>query len=71
MLIPGNVLTSYMETRKKAMFSMTYITTQDFGNLLKKFYNSPYSGYKSKQVHNEPTEDYLFLIKHISMLIKI
>ena len=26
---------------------------------------------KSKQVHNEPTEAYFFLIKHITNLIKI
>ena len=29
----------------------------------------PYLGYKKKQVYNEPTEDYFFLIKHIYKLI--
>ena len=38
--------------------------------MLEKFENSPYLGYKSKQVHNESTETYLFLIKYITKLIK-
>ena len=32
--------------------------------------NSPYLGYKYKKFHNEPTEDQLFLIKHITKIIK-
>ena len=35
------------------------------------FKNSPYVGYKSKQVHNEPTEVNFFQIKHITKIIKI
>ena len=49
---------------------MTDITNQDFRKLLKKFNNSPDMGNKSKQVHNEPTEAYLLLIKNITKLMK-
>ena len=38
--------------------------------MLKKISKSPYLGYRSKQVHNEPNEAYLLLIKHINKLIK-
>ena len=58
------------QTRKKARFDINDITNQYFRNLLKKFNNSPYLGYKSKQVHNEPTEAYFFQIKHITKLMK-
>ena len=34
------------------------------------FNNSRYIGYKNKQFHNKPTEAYLFLIKHITKLMK-
>ena len=75
---PGKGLTNSMYLRTKrsnkkqnARFSITGITNQEFRKLLKRFNNSPYLGYKSKQVHNEPTEAYLFLIKHITKLIKI
>ena len=57
--------------KQKARFSITKITNEDFSKLLKKFNNSPYLGYKSKQVHNEPTETYFSLIKHITKKIKI
>ena len=43
--------------KQREMFSIIDITNQDFSKLLEKFNNSPYLGYKSKQVHNEPTED--------------
>ena len=36
----------------------------------KNFDNSPYLGYRSKHINNEPTEAYLFLIKHITKLMK-
>ena len=39
------------------MFAITDITNQDFRKLLKKFNDSPYLGYKSKQVNDEPTKD--------------
>ena len=52
------------------MFVITDITTQDNRKFLKNFKNLPYLDYKSKQVHNEPTEAYLFLIKHITKLMK-
>ena len=49
--------------KQKARFTVTDSTKQEFSKLLKKFNNSPCLGYKSNQVHNEPTEAYLFLIK--------
>ena len=57
--------------KQREKFSITEITNQDFTKLLKKFKNSPYLDYKSKQVHNEPTDYYLFLIKQITNMIKI
>ena len=57
--------------KQKARFSITDSTDQDFSKLLKNFKNSPDLGYKSKQVHNEPSESYFLLIKHITKLIKI
>ena len=50
---------------------MNDITNQGFRNFLKEFNNSPYLGYKKKQVYIEPTEYYFFLIKQVSKLIKI
>ena len=74
---PGNGLTKSMSLstkipnkKQKESFPITNINKQDFGSLIKKFYNSPYLGYKSIQVHNEPTEDYFFLIKYITKIIK-
>ena len=74
---PGKNLNTYMDlitnrsnNKQKASFVITDITNQDFSKFLKKFKNSPYLIYKNKQVHNEPTEFYLFLIKQISKLIK-
>ena len=48
---------------KKGKFSITDITKQDFRKLRKKFDNSPYLGYKSKQAHNESTKDYFRLLR--------
>ena len=56
---------------QKEMFAITDITNQYFRKFLKFFKNSPYLGYTSKQVHNEPTEDYFFLIKQITKMMKI
>ena len=53
-----------------AKFAITEITKHDFSKLLNNFYNSPYLCYKSKQVQNELTEAYFFLIKHINTLMK-
>ena len=36
--------------------AITDITNQYFRKLIMEFNNSPYIGYKKKQVHNEPTE---------------
>ena len=42
--------------KQMARFSITNIKNQDLRKFLKKFKNSPYLGYKRKQVHNEPNE---------------
>ena len=62
--------TKRLNKKKRARFSITEITKQDSRDFLKKFDNSPYIGYKIKQVHNEPTEAYFFLIKKITKPIK-
>ena len=56
--------------KQKSRFDITDITNHDFRKLFRKFNNSTYMGYKSKQVHNEPTDAYVFLIKHITKLMK-
>ena len=56
---------------QNASTSITDIANQYFRELLKKFNYSPDIGLKSKQVHNKPTEDYFFLIKQITKLMKI
>ena len=71
----GLINSLYLSTKrsnkkKKQRFSINYITNQYFRKLLKKFNNSPYLGFKNKQVHNESTEAYLFLIKHITKVMK-
>ena len=57
--------------KKRSRFTITEITNQDFSKLLNKFKNSPYISYKSKQVHNEPTEAYFFIIIKITKQMKI
>ena len=42
--------------KQKAMFAITDITNQELRKFHKKFKNSPYLGYRSKQVQNVPTE---------------
>ena len=63
MLRPSKGITTYLaistkrsNRKQKARFTITAITRQYLSKLLKKFEKSPYLGYKSKQVHNEPTE---------------
>ena len=58
--------TKRLNKKQQARFTITEITKQDFRMLLKKFNNSPALCHNSKQVHNEPTKDYFFLIKHIT-----
>ena len=77
MVIPGKGMTMYLgistkspNEKQKARFSITVIAENYFRKCLKKFDNSPYLGYKIKQVHSEPTEAYLFIIKNITKLIK-
>ena len=64
------IMTKRSTKKQKARFAITDITNQDFRKLLKKFKDSPYLGYKSKQVHNGITEDYFFQIKNITKRIK-
>ena len=63
MVTPGKGLTASISIRtkgpnkkQKGIFPITDITKHNFRKLIKKFNNSPYIGYKSKQVYNEPTE---------------
>ena len=56
---PGKGMTTSLDIstrssnkKQKTKFSITGITNQDLSKFLKKFNNSPYIGYKSKQVHN-------------------
>ena len=58
--------------KQKARTAITGITHKDFRKLLSKmFKNLPHLGYKKKQVHNDPTEAYFFLIKKIYKPINI
>ena len=52
MITSLDVRTKSSNKKKKARFSNTDITNQDFRKLLRKFNNFPYLGYKSKQVNN-------------------
>ena len=73
----GTGLTNYPDLRtkspnnkQKARISIAEITNQYFRKLLNYFKNSPYLGYKNKQVNDEPTEAYFFLNSLISKLVK-
>ena len=57
--------------KQNTRIAITGITNQDIGKLINNFDNSPYTGYKSKQVHSEPTEAYFLLVKPITKLVKI
>ena len=63
--------TKISKNKQNARFSITDITKQYFRKLIKKFNSSPFIGFKIKQVHNEPTEAYFFLIKQITKTIII
>ena len=65
-----DIRTKRSNKKQNSRFSITDINNQDSRNLLKKFDNSPYLGWKIKQVYNESTETYFFLIKHINELTK-
>ena len=56
--------------KQKDRFSITDINIQDFRKFINNFNNLPYLGNKSKEVHNEPTQAYLFLTNQITNLIK-
>ena len=64
-----DLITKRSNKKQKARFLISDITKQNFSKLLKNVDNSPYLGYKSKQVNNEPNEFYFLLIKHITNLI--
>ena len=60
-----------VQTRKKRQgFPLLTLLIKISGIFFGRFNNSPYLGYKIKQVHNEPTEDYFFPIEHITKLMK-
>ena len=63
--------TKMSNNKQKSIFVITDINNEYFRKLLKIYNNLPYLDCKSKQVHNEPTEYYFFLIKHITKLMKI
>ena len=65
-----NIITKRSNKKQKSRFGITDINKQDLRKFLKKFKNSYYQGYNSKQVHNELTGDEFFLIKQITNLIK-
>ena len=74
---PGKRLSNFMTLKtkssnnnQKSRFSINNITKQNFRKLLKYFDNPYYLGYKRKQVHNNKTEAYFFLIKQITNTIK-
>ena len=57
--------TKSSNNKQKERFYITDTTKQDFRKFLNNSNNSPYLGYNSKQVHNEPTEACLFLINDL------
>ena len=63
--------TKSLNKNQTARTAITVINNQYFRDFLKEFNNAPYLGYNKKQVNNELTETYLFLIKQVSKLIKI
>ena len=75
--IPGKGLNTSLDLstkspnkKLKARVTMTENNNQDFRKFLKEFKNSPYLGYRSKQVYNEPTESYFFRIKYMTKIMK-
>ena len=57
------LITKGLEKKQNSRFAIIDITNQDFRKFLKKIKNSPYLGYKSKQVKIEPTKYYFFIIQ--------
>ena len=56
--------------KQKERIDIIEITNQYFRKLLKEVKNPPYRVYKQKQIHNEPTGVYFFLINQMYSLIK-
>ena len=65
------IRTKRTNKKQKARNSITNINNQYFRQFLRKIRNLTYLSYKMKQVHNEPTEAYLFLLKQAYRIIKI
>ena len=64
------LMTKSPNNKQKWKTAINDTTHQDFRKLLNKYKKLPQIGYKKKKVHNKPTESYLFLVKHISKLLK-
>ena len=62
--------TKIPDKKQKARIDITDITHNDIRKFLEAFNNSPYLGYRKKQVHNEPTESYFLLINQFYKIIK-
>ena len=65
-----NLSTKSPNKNQKASTAIAYFTNQDLRNFLKDINNSPYLGYKKKQVCNKLTVYYFFLIKQFYNIIK-
>ena len=77
MLITGKGVTTYLAIRikilnkkQKSGFFINAITNQYLRDFLRRSNNSPYLGYKKKEVDNEPTEACFFQIRQFSKIIK-
>ena len=65
-----DIRTKIPNKKQKTRISTTDITNNDFRKFHEAFNNSPYLGYRKKQVHNEPTESYFLLINQFYKRIK-
>ena len=75
--ISGKGINNYLTLRtkipnkkQKSRIAITDINNHDFRKFIEAFNNSPYLGYRKKQVHNEPTESYFFLINQFYKIMK-
>ena len=66
-----SIITKSTNKKQKSWTAITDITNNDFSKLPNYFINSLYIGHNNKHFHNEPTEDYFFLIKQIFNTIQI
>ena len=56
--------------KQKARTDTTDVSLHKFVDILKEFKFVPYPEYRRKQAKNQPTEDYYFLARQISDLLK-